>query len=222
VRKGEDSLLVNYSLLVKYSLLANQEEHTVLATCDKEFSTANYGITTTPSVEYNLVVKGSMVEGVGVGGAVEVKGTRRSKSKGGVAQKDERVLRPLGDYGVFREDGRLAVMPGGRVLVGEDFKAEEVKEEEEEEVKEVKEEEVTKGAEGTVVEINAQDGSVTVDFQGGKRRGKRRVKKAEVDKLHPQPSEHDSPVQVTSQIFLTRQILLTDHRCLATSLTYAC
>ncbi len=161
-----------------------KEEHTTRATCDKEFSTANYGITTTPRTEYNLVM-GPMVEDVSAGGAVEVKGTRRSKKKGGEVQKDERVLRPLQDYGAFREDGRLAVAPGGRVLVGEDFEAEKDEEYEEEVVV------VKKSTEGNVLEINAQDGSVTVDFHGIKRR----VKKPDVDKLHPQPSKHDSPVK---------------------------
>ena len=86
--------------------LGVKREHTTLATCDKKFSTANYGVTTTPQVEYTLVVEGGAgMRRVG-GGAVEVKGTRRSP-QGGNPQKDERVLRPLEDYGVFREDGSL-------------------------------------------------------------------------------------------------------------------
>ena len=35
-----------------------EDEHRKLATCDEEFSTGNYGVTTCPKTEYDLVVRG--------------------------------------------------------------------------------------------------------------------------------------------------------------------
>ena len=75
-----------------------EDEHRKLATCDEEFSTGNYGVTTCPKTEYDLVVRGQ---------AGEVTGTRRCRKEGQV-QKDERELRPLEHYGDFcEEDGSL-------------------------------------------------------------------------------------------------------------------
>ena len=76
-----------------------EEEHTKLNGCDKLFTTGNYGVTTSPKVEFNRVKEARQ-------GAVS--GTWRANLPGGAAQKDERELRPLEDYGDFRRDGTLA------------------------------------------------------------------------------------------------------------------
>ena len=175
-----------------------EDEHRKLATCDEEFSTGNYGVTTCPKTEYDLVVRGQ---------AGEVTGTRRCRKEGQV-QKDERELRPLEHYGTFRaDDGGLAVALGDTVLVGEDLKADKEEEVEEGSSEESDEEEgdgegwVKKGAKGSVVEINEETGEIAVEFQ----EGKRWVKKADVNKLHPQPREQDTPVQrLVKQARLTR------------------
>jgi hypothetical protein len=71
-----------------------REEHTMLPGSDVEFSTPDYGLTTTPSKEWALVLEGgsgcAAVEGKE--GSVSVTGTRGC-FKDGQTQPDLRVLR---------------------------------------------------------------------------------------------------------------------------------
>ena len=89
---------------------------------DDEFSTPNYGLTTTPSKEWALVLEGgsgcAKVEGKE--DSVSVTGTRGC-FKDGKMQPDVRVLRPITYYGDFGDDGRLRWGVGDEVVVGEAF-----------------------------------------------------------------------------------------------------
>jgi len=88
-----------------------REEHTAMADSETRFSTGNYGLTTSPKREWELVesggrglarkvVKDSKEE------CVIVTGTRGAL-KGGQEGEDLRVLRPIEYYGNFDGDGRL-------------------------------------------------------------------------------------------------------------------
>jgi hypothetical protein len=99
-----------------------REEHTMLPDSDDEFSTPNYGLTTTPSKEWALVLEGgsgcAKVEGKE--DSVSVTGTRGCCKKG-QTQLDVRVLRPIAYYVYFADDGRLRWGVGDEVVVGEAF-----------------------------------------------------------------------------------------------------
>ena len=99
-----------------------REEHTMLPDSNDEFSTPNYGLTTTPSKEWALVLEGgsgcAKVEGKE--DSVSVTGTRGCCKKG-QTQPDVRVLRPITYYGDFGVDGRLRWGVGDEVVVGEAF-----------------------------------------------------------------------------------------------------
>ena len=85
-----------------------REEHTARPDSKEEFTTPNYGITTTPHTEWKLMFEGGS-------GSVKVQGEKDSVSvtstrgccKNGKPQADLRVLRPIAHYGDFGEDGRL-------------------------------------------------------------------------------------------------------------------
>ena len=85
-----------------------REEHTARPDSKEEFTTPNYGITTTPHTEWKLMFEGGS-------GSVKVQGKEDSVSvtstrgccKNGKPQADLRVLRPIAHYGDFGEDGRL-------------------------------------------------------------------------------------------------------------------
>ena len=59
-----------------------REEHTMLPDSDDEFSTANYGLTTTPAKEWALVLEGGCAEVEGKEDRVSVTGTRGCCKKG--------------------------------------------------------------------------------------------------------------------------------------------
>ena len=71
-----------------------RREHKEMRDAKQPFTTMNYGITTTPHIEYDLVVEMSEAGGDGV----QVVGTRRCNKKGGQAQEDVRTLRPISYY----------------------------------------------------------------------------------------------------------------------------
>jgi len=88
-----------------------RREHTELTDSDARFSTGNYGLTTSPKCEYELVeVGGSGLVRKKVDGSEEervlVTGTRGA-FKGGQESEDLRVLRPVEYYGNFADDGCL-------------------------------------------------------------------------------------------------------------------
>jgi hypothetical protein len=130
-----------------------REEHTMLPDSDDEFSTPNYGLTTTPSKEWALVLEGgsgcAKVEGKE--DSVSVTGTRGCCKKG-QTQPDVRVLRPITYYGDFGVDGRLRWGVGDEVVVGEAFTI----------VGNRKE--LAKDTEGTVLEFNAE-GAAKIAFR---------------------------------------------------------
>jgi hypothetical protein len=130
-----------------------REEHTMLPDSNDEFSTPNYGLTTTPSKEWALVLEGgsgcAKVEGKE--DSVSVTGTRGCCKKG-QTQPDVRVLRPITYYGDFGVDGRLRWGVGDEVVVGEAFTI----------VGNRKE--LAKDTEGTVLEFNAE-GAAKIAFR---------------------------------------------------------
>ena len=92
-----------------------EKEHLESADSDRPFTTSNYGLTTTPRKEYELVKSG--------GKGLKTKTIRKNGDQGvehvvvtstqgacigGQEQEDLRVVRPLEEYGDFREDGLLA------------------------------------------------------------------------------------------------------------------
>ena len=102
-----------------------REEHTGMADSETRFSTGNYGLTTCPKHEYELVESGGCgLAGKKVDGSEEervvVTGTRGA-CKGGQEGEDLRVLRPLEYCGRCADDGRLAIAAGDEVVVGEKF-----------------------------------------------------------------------------------------------------
>ena len=99
-----------------------REEHTGMADSETRFSTGNYGLTTCPKHEYELVESGGCgLAGKKVDGSEEervvVTGTRGA-CKGGQEGEDLRVLRPLEYCGRCADDGRLAIAAGDEVVVG--------------------------------------------------------------------------------------------------------
>ena len=125
----------------------------MLPDSNDEFSTPNYGLTTTPSKEWALVLEGgsgcAKVEGKE--DSVSVTGTRGCCKKG-QTQPDVRVLRPITYYGDFGVDGRLRWGVGDEVVVGEAFTI----------VGNRKK--LAKDTEGTVLEFNAE-GAAKIAFR---------------------------------------------------------
>ena len=76
-----------------------RDEHTMLPGSDVEFSTPNYGLTTTPAKEWALVVEGGSgcEKAEGKADCVVVTSTRGCCKKGHT-QADVRVLRPIAHY----------------------------------------------------------------------------------------------------------------------------
>ena len=76
------------------------KEHLETLDADIEFTTMNYGITTTPKLEYNLVTTHAGPSGDGI----QISGTRLCPKKG-VAQEDWITLRPIQSY-LYTEEVR--------------------------------------------------------------------------------------------------------------------
>ena len=171
-------------------------EHTEMPDSHTKFSTGNYGLTTAPSLEYELVESGgSGLARKKVDGSEEervvVTGTRGA-FKDGQEGEDLRVLRPLTYYGNFTEDGRLAIAPEDEVVVGATFFTPAAVEEEEKE--EWEEEELKKGIKGKVLKFNAS-GAAKIKFDKGF--GVRWVPKEKLVYLHPLPNDADTHIQRT-------------------------
>jgi len=139
------------------------QEHCQKLDSTEDFTTSNYGITTCPKTEYDLVLNGGkglekkMVTKDGQEMEyVIVKGTRGPCDENGQVQEDLRVLRPLEDYGVFEADGKLVDRMWG---AGDEVKIEESLE--------VDNKSLEKGLVGRVVEgVGASAPCIKIDFGG--------------------------------------------------------
>ena len=84
-----------------------RDEHTKRLDSHSKFTTPNYGITTTPAIEYALMMSGGMSHGrSGDDACVIITGTRGCWFAG-KQMEDKRVLRPIEHYGDFEDDGCL-------------------------------------------------------------------------------------------------------------------
>jgi uncharacterized protein len=170
-----------------------REEHTMHPDSHVKFSTSNYGLTTTPSKEWALVLEGgsgcAKVEGKE--GSVSVTGTRGCCKKG-KTQPDLRVLRPIAFYGDFGEDGRLKWGVGDEVVVGEAFN---VTFEESDLLgrKEEEKKEIAKDTEGKVLEVNAE-GAAKIAFREPVSE-EHWVPKDQFFRMFPLPNARETPIQ---------------------------
>jgi hypothetical protein len=172
-----------------------REEHTKRPDSHDEFSTPNYGITTTPAKEWELVLEGGIgcAKVEGKEGRVSVTSTRGC-CKEGQTQVDVRVLRPIAYYGDFGDDGRLKWGVGDEVVVDEALTDVEV----------IDEDgyhrgfEVAKGTEATVLDLNAE-GAAKIEFaESSSWRSCRTYCWVSPDQfycLYPRPSARDTPIQ---------------------------
>jgi len=166
-----------------------REEHTMLPGSDVEFSTPNYGLTTTPAKEWALVVEGGSgcEKAEGKADCVIVTSTRGCCKKGHT-QADVRVLRPIAHYGDFCVDGRLKWGVGDEVVVGEAFNVageDRWGNEENEQVLE-------KDTEGTVLEFNAKGAKIAFREPVS---AEALVPLDQFYRLYPRPSARDTPIQ---------------------------
>jgi hypothetical protein len=141
-----------------------REEHTERNDSHAEFSTSNYGLTTTPAKEWALVLEGGSgcAEVEGKEGSVSATSTRGCCKKG-QTQPDVRVLRPIAYYGDFGDDGRLRWGVGDEVVVAEAFTVT-FEGKDQYGRKEKKKKELAKDTEGTVLEFNAE-GAAKIAFR---------------------------------------------------------
>ena len=109
-----------------------EHEHCNCSDSSEEFTTSNYGVTTTPRTEFNLVVSGGdglerRVMTMGDGSEVEhvvVSATKMCRRAEQAQVEDLRVIRKIEDYGKFdSEAGYLVCDEGDAVCSRETFKA---------------------------------------------------------------------------------------------------
>ena len=168
-----------------------REEHTARPDSKEEFTTPNYGITTTPHTEWKLMFEGGS-------GSVKVQGKEDSVSvtstrgccKNGKPQADLRVLRPIAHYGDFGEDGRLKWGVGDEVVVGEALTMLQPRCPND---KTPEKKEIEKNKEGKVLEFNAE-GAARIAFREPVS-AEGWVSPDQFYRMYPHPSARDTPIQ---------------------------
>jgi hypothetical protein len=169
------------------------KEHTEREDSHVEFSTPNYGLTTSPAKEWKLVFEGGSGCAAAEGEDSVIVTSTRGCCKKGQTQADVRVLRPIAHYGNFSDDGRLKWGVGDEVVAGVAFSLAVERSWDDASEKYTEEKSVGKDSKGTVLEFNAEGAAKIAFCEPVLAEGW--VPLDQFYRLYPLPSARDTPIQ---------------------------